>query len=492
MYTVREAATWIRDGVTYYLKDSKARELIEKCFSPSNPPPYPVTSVNGQTGDVSISTGAGSIWYATCGTASAVGAKTATSATGDFSLTTGAMVRVLFGSSNTAANPTLSIDGSTAKSIRPVSGASGMDYMWKAGEVIDLVYDGSNFVMTKGGKADTSFYGVTKLSNSTSSTDTNMAATPKAVKDTMDVAAAAYSASNPPPYPVTSVNGETGAVNVSPFYAVCSTAAATVQKEITVPGITALTAGLVVIVKFDETNSADDPTLKVNDLAAAPLYLYGTTAFAKTAATTGWYAGAVVQLTYDGVGWVRDQAFNTNTTYTVPGFILASSASAAVKTASGAYYVARAGNILDVTIRYSNTKNTALMLDVNSTGAFPIYINGEPSSATNYTLPAGSYLAYFDGTNYYFNTDGTAPIPTSGGSVFYFTQQAVSSATNAEIFRITDPSITADSVCLSCVFADPSYIITDVSWTSYAGYISFTGTCTAATTADVVLVQKVN
>ena len=45
-------------------------------------------------------------------------------------------------------------------------------------------------------------------------------------------------------------------------------------------------------------------------------------------------------------------------------------------------------------------------MNINSTGAKPIYINGSASSTSNHTLPAGSYLVYYDGTNYYFRTDG--------------------------------------------------------------------------------------
>lgn len=77
-------------------------------------------------------------------------------------------------------------------------------------------------------------------------------------------------------------------------------------------------------------------------------------------------------------------------------------------------------------------------------------------------------------------------------SVTYFTSQTVSVASNAEILRITDTSITTDTVVLGCVFDDPSYISGDVTWTSYAGYISFIGTCTVATTADVTLGTKIN
>ena len=80
----------------------------------------------------------------------------------------------------------------------------------------------------------------------------------------------------------------------------------------------------------------------------------------------------------------------------------------------------------------------------------------------------------------------------SKSSVTYFTSQTVSAASNAEILRITDTSITTDTVVLGCVFANPSYISGDVSWTSYAGYISFIGTCTVATTADVTLGTKIN
>ena len=272
--TFEAAYMKLKNGMTLFFQDSGARDLIKKLQTAvSLIHEIPAGGTTDQVlkkasdDDFDVEWGAGgggsgvvNTWYATCGTSSGVGSKTATSATGDFVLATGAMVHVLFSSSNTAANPTISIDGSTAKNIRPVSGASGMDYMWKAGEVIDLVYDGSNFVMTKGGKADTSFYGITKLDSSTNSTATNVAATPKAVKDVKDMIPGAssatpqdlgtaaagssadysradhvhnkptytkgdvglgnvdnvqqYSASNPPPYPVTSVNGQTGAVAI--------------------------------------------------------------------------------------------------------------------------------------------------------------------------------------------------------------------------------------------------------------------------------------
>lgn len=57
----------------------------------------------------------------------------------------------------------------------------------------------------------------------------------------------------------------------------------------------------------------------------------------------------------------------------------------------------------------ANTYNGALTININGTGAKSLYINGTASSATNYTLPAGTYILYYDGTNYYARTDGLLP-----------------------------------------------------------------------------------
>ena len=78
----------------------------------------------------------------------------------------------------------------------------------------------------------------------------------------------------------------------------------------------------------------------------------------------------------------------------------------------------------------------------------------------------------------------------SGGgalSSMYYYEQTVNTATNAEIMRITDSRINTDSIVLECTFAEPSYITSDVTWQSYAGYIAFTGTCNTATTANVTI-----
>lgn len=99
------------------------------------------------------------------------------------------------------------------------------------------------------------------------------------------------------------------------LYGVCSTAAGTAAKTVTIDGITALEAGLIVAIKFSNANTVASPTLNVNSLGAKSIYQYGTTKAAGTAATTGWQAGHVVILIYDGTGWQYNKGYNTNTTY---------------------------------------------------------------------------------------------------------------------------------------------------------------------------------
>lgn len=81
--------------------------------------------------------------------------------------------------------------------------------------------------------------------------------------------------------------------------------------------------------------------------------------------------------------------------------------------------------------------------------------------------------------------------------ILYYKDQVVSPAQNAQIMIIpatgTDDSITTNTVVIGCVFADPAAVSgSDITWRSYEGYITFSGTCFAATTANVTLGRKGN
>ena len=60
-------------------------------------------------------------------------------------------------------------------------------------------------------------------------------------------------------------------------YGVCSTAAGTAAKTVTVDNFV-LETGAAILVKFSNKNSASNPTLSVNSSTAKPIVRYGTTA----------------------------------------------------------------------------------------------------------------------------------------------------------------------------------------------------------------------
>lgn len=77
------------------------------------------------------------------------------------------------------------------------------------------------------------------------------------------------------------------------------------------------------------------------------------------------------------------------------------------------------------------------------------------------------------------------------GGALYFTSVAVS-ATTGDIATVSNAKITADHVVAEVTWANPSAITTDVTWTTASGSLVLNGTCTAATTANIVLVKKNN
>jgi len=91
----------------------------------------------------------------------------------------------------------------------------------------------------------------------------------------------------------------------SSAYGECSTAAGTKAKTVDIPGF-ALNPGTTIHVKFINSNSASSPTLNVSDTGAKAIVLHGSTAAGTSSETSGWYAGAVISLTYDGTYWIRD------------------------------------------------------------------------------------------------------------------------------------------------------------------------------------------
>lgn len=123
-------------------------------------------------------------YYGTCATAAATVAKVVTCS--GFVLETGATVAVKFTYTNTGTSPTLNVNGTGAKAIKQYGSTAANAYHWRAGEVVLFVYNGSYWELISKSTATTSYYGLTKLSSSTSSTSTVLAATASAVKAAYD------------------------------------------------------------------------------------------------------------------------------------------------------------------------------------------------------------------------------------------------------------------------------------------------------------------
>lgn len=107
-------------------------------------------------------------------------------------------------------------------------------------------------------------------------------------------------------------------------YASCATAAATAQKEVTCTGF-ALDTGARISVKFTVTNTAANPTLKVNSLDAKAIFYRG-------AAISAGYLAAnrVYEFVYDGTNFELVGDINTDTNTKVTQTITTTNAEYAV------------------------------------------------------------------------------------------------------------------------------------------------------------------
>ena len=182
-------------------KDTATKTMVvQRPFDEEVTLPYSYSASNLQAGDqclvVSLGDSSNSIvvsdgmlnntvtgvWYATSATAAGTAAKVAHTLNGDFKLVTGAMVRVKFTNANSYnGTATLNVDGTGATSIARVGTTLTTRYYWTAGEVVDLVYDGTNFVMSAKGTASTTYYGLVKLTTSATSTSTSLVTTASCV-----------------------------------------------------------------------------------------------------------------------------------------------------------------------------------------------------------------------------------------------------------------------------------------------------------------------
>lgn len=111
--------------------------------------------------------------------------------------------------------------------------------------------------------------------------------------------------------------------------------------------------------------------------------------------------------------WRLVNTLDDNDQYGVTEAYCSTGASTAAKTATSVGYSLSAMNNIPFRIRFTNANSakSLLTLSINSQTAKNIYIDGAVSSSSNYTIPAGVYWCYYDGTQFQLWTDGSIPAP---------------------------------------------------------------------------------
>lgn len=196
------------------------------------------------------------------------------------------------------------------------------------------------------------------------------------------------------------------------YYGTCETVGSTATKVVVCPDFDSLTTGKIIWVTFTNTNSAAVSGIKldVNGTGAKTIQYISNNgkSLANLPATDSIQANFTYPFIYNGTYWI--QLINTNSTYYYTSIYCTTAAATANKVGSiSSYHELTAGKYFQVWIYYTNSYVGAITLNISGKGAKPIYINGEPSSNTNYTLPRGVYIVYDDGEHYHFRTDGKLP-----------------------------------------------------------------------------------
>jgi hypothetical protein len=146
----------------------------------------------------------------------------------------------------------------------------------------------------------------------------------------------------------------------------------------------------------------------VNGTGAKSIY-YNNAAYTDKSSSICGYENRTIYYMYDGTYWVwMNMGSLDGNSNTVPAVQCETAAGTAAKVGTCTNHTLLQSSYVHVNVRYTNTYKGAITLNIDSAGAKPIYLNGEPTSATNYDLKAGTYIVFYDG-NFHFRTDGMLP-----------------------------------------------------------------------------------
>ena len=218
---------------------------------------------------------------------------------------------------------------------------------------------------------------------------------------------------------------KTNAVNGAPlsntesyFYGTSTTAAATVQKEVSIPSITSLKTGQIIVVKPTITSTVANSTIKLNNFTAYPMR-YNNAAITTSTDSIVWAANIPSIWVFDGTYWVfLGHGLDSNTTYSSM-----SQAEASAGTSTTARTIS--AKVLHDTIEESIP--VPLIIEVNDTDT---------------TVPSGTYTsigtAIAAGRDVIIKVSG---IPEIGATTYCRLTTNYTSVDNSYIFaELTDTS----------------------------------------------------
>lgn len=282
---------------------------------------------------------------------------------------------------------------------------------------------------------------------------------------------------------------DTVARGVKMYYGICTTAAATAAKIVTVGADQdfKLTVGALVMVKFTISNSASSVTLNVNSTGAKSIY-YNNAVYTGTSTTVCGYANAHFIYMYDGTNWVWiGHGSDSNTTYSAMSVAEGQTGTATSSRSMRADY-------LKQIIQYHAVPSG----------------QGVPAGGT-----AGQVLAKVDGTDY--NTEWVDP-PSGGSEMIYYVAARNNNPTPKPIdfvypgdvefeFYLTSQQWSAVSADMQALFpsvdltaayhykqkpmtnSSGTYLYKTARWNYDKEYINFVKIGTAAWKADAMSIE---
>ena len=157
--------------------ENTQREIVDNLTSTSTTAALSANQGRVLAGQVA---GLGNVrtWHGECSTAAATAAKVVT-ISGLTEIKANDVFVITFTNAQTYNGvPTLNINSLGAHNIRRVTGTNAARYEWSAGETLTLVFNGTCFLIADGALATTTYYGMTKLLTSATSTSAGYALTP--------------------------------------------------------------------------------------------------------------------------------------------------------------------------------------------------------------------------------------------------------------------------------------------------------------------------